>query len=79
MPGAIRPGIPGFAVPSAERQYRGAHPLRAEARESLRVAVLAERLVREQLGGGHDALATATVESDGEHRLAPSLVCFAGL
>jgi hypothetical protein len=44
------------------------------ARASARVAVLAERGGREQLGGCHDALAAAAVESHLEHRLALSLV-----
>jgi hypothetical protein len=67
-------GADRLVVDPAERHHRSAHPLRAEARERLRVPVLAERGRREQLGGGDDALAAAAVESHLEHCGPPGLV-----
>ena len=54
-------------VDPAERLDRVRPPLRPEARERLRVAAVDEGGHREQLGGGDDALAAASVEADLEH------------
>ncbi len=67
LTGADRP-----VVDPAERHDRRAHPLRTETRERLRPPVLAERGGREQLGGGHNALAPAAVESHLEHGWPPA-------
>ena len=54
-------------VDAAERQHGRAGTLGAEAREGLRVATFVEGGDREDLGGGHDALAAAPVEAHLEH------------
>ena len=59
-------------VDAAERDDRGAGALRAEARERLRVPALGERRDRQQLGGGDDALAAASVDAHLEHRRSSS-------
>ena len=61
---------------SSIRQYEthgGAGPLRAEARECLCVPALGEDGGRQQLGGGHHALAAAAVDPDLEHATPTSL------
>ena len=63
-----------LVIDPAERHHRRAHPLRAEARERLRVPVLAERGRGQQLGGGDHALAASPVKPHLEHRPRPSCV-----
>ena len=67
LAGADRP-----IVDPAEGDDRCAHPLRAEAREGLRVATLGEGGHRQHLGRGDDALAAAAVEANLEHPAAPA-------
>ena len=63
LPGADRP-----VVDPAERDHRRAGPLRAEAREGLRVPPLGEGRGGQQLGCGHHALAATAVDAYLEHR-----------
>ena len=60
-----------LVVDPAERHHRRAYPIRAEARERLRVPVLAERGLGQQFGRRDHALATASVEPYLEHRPRP--------
>ena len=54
-------------VETAVRDHRGAHALGPEARERLRVPALLERREGQEVGGGHGALPTPTVEAHCEH------------
>jgi hypothetical protein len=61
-----------LVVDPAGRHDRRAHPLRAEARECLRVPVIAERGRGQQLGGGDHTLAASPVKPHLEHDPRPS-------
>ncbi len=56
-----------LVVDPAERDHRRAHPLGAEARESLRVPALAKRGDREQLCRGDHALAAPAMDANLKH------------
>jgi hypothetical protein len=70
-PGDRLAGPDRLVIDPAERHDRRAHPLRAEARERLRVPVLTERGRGQQPGGGNHTLAASPVEPHLEHRPRP--------
>ncbi len=54
-------------IDATERDHWRAHPFGSEARERLRVTTLGKCRHGQHLGCGHDALATAAVETDLKH------------
>ena len=62
-------GADGPVVDPAVGDHRRTHPLRAEAGERLGVPPLVEGRHRQDLGGGHHALAAPAVDPDLEHGL----------
>src|ERR1043165_9097239 len=60
-----------LVVDAAERHDRRPGALGAETRKGLRVTLFDEGRDRQQLRGGHHALATAAVETNLKHRAGP--------